>query len=81
MIAGCIDFELEEDITVDESDLWGYTDYESTELIIYDIMIDEKISLINKSEESPVLELIPTTAAGEVEIDFIGQLMIKKDDH
>ena len=30
--------------TVDEFDLWGYTNYESTELIISDIMTDEEIS-------------------------------------
>ena len=61
-----VDFELEDEITVDESDLWGYTNYESTELIISDIMTDEEICLINKSEESSVLESIPTTEAGEV---------------
>ena len=60
------DFELEDGITVDESDLWGYPNYESTELIITNIIIGLEISLINKSEESPVLESIPTTKAGEV---------------
>ena len=49
---------------MDESDLWGYMNYESTELIISDIMTDEEICLINKSKESPVLESIPTTEAG-----------------
>ena len=58
--------ELEDGITVDESDLWGYPNYESTELIITNIIIGLEISLINKSEESPVLESIPTTEAGEV---------------
>ena len=55
-----VDSELEDNITVDKSDLWGYTNYESTELIISDIMTDEEICLINKSEESPVLDSIPT---------------------
>ena len=41
-------------------------------------MTDEEISLINKSEESPVLESIPTTEAGEVEIAFVQESMIKK---
>ena len=72
------DFELEDDITVDESDLWGYTNYESTELIISDIMTDEKICLINKSEEIPVLESIPTTEVGEIEIASVEESMIKK---
>ena len=31
-----------------------------------------------KSEESPVLESVPTTEAGEVEIAFVEELMIKK---
>ena len=61
-----VDFELDDDITVDESDLWGYTNYESTELVISDIMTYEEIFLINKSEESPALESIPTSEAGEV---------------
>lgn len=73
-----VDFGLEDDIIVDESDLWGYTNHESTELIISDIMTDEKISLINKSKESPVLESIPITEAGEVEITFVEESMIKK---
>ena len=72
------DFELEDDIIVDESDLWGYTNYESTELIVPDIMTDEEICLINKSEESPVLESIPTTEAGEVEITLVEESIIKK---
>ena len=63
---------------MDESDLWGYMNYESTELIISDIMTDEEICLINKSKESPVLESIPTMEAGEVEINFIKELMVKK---
>ena len=62
---------------MDESDLRGYN-YESTELVISDIMTDEEISLINIREESPVLESIPTTEAGEVEIAFVEELMIKK---
>ena len=33
------DLELEDGITVDESDLWGYPNYESTELIITNIII------------------------------------------
>ena len=61
-----------------ESDLRGYTNYGSTELTISDIMTDEEICLINKSEESPVLELILTPAAGEVEITFVKELMVKK---
>ena len=73
-----VDFELEDDITLNESDLCGYTNYESAELIIFDIMTDEKISVINKSEESPVLESIPTTEAGEVKIAFVEESMIKK---
>ena len=48
------------------------------ELIISDIMTDEKICLINKNEASPVLESIPTTEAGEVEIAFAEESMIKK---
>ena len=66
------------DITVDESDLWSYRNYESTELIIPDIMTDEEICLINKSEESPVLESVPTTEAREVEISFVEESIIKK---
>ena len=66
------------DITVDESDLWGYRNYESTELIIPDIMTDEEICLINKSEESPVLESVKTTEAIEVEIAFVEESIIKK---
>ena len=62
---------------MDESDLWGYTNYESTELIISGIMTDEEICLINKREESPVLESIPTEA-GEVEITLVEESMIKK---
>ena len=73
-----VDFEWEDDIIVDESDLRGYTNYESTKLIISDIMTDDEICLINKSEESPVLESIPTTEAGEVEITFVEESMIKK---
>ena len=73
-----VDFELEDDIIVDESDLWVYTNYESTELIISDIMTGEEICLINKSKESPVLESIPTTEAGEVEITFAEESMVKK---
>ena len=38
-----VDFELDDDITVDESDLWSYTNYESTELVISDIMTYEEI--------------------------------------
>ena len=72
-----VDFKLEDDITVDESDLRGHTNYESTELIISDIMTEEEIGLLNKSEESPMLELIPTTEAGEVEIAFVEESMIK----
>ena len=60
-----VDFELEDDIIVDESDLWGYT-------------TDEEICLINKGEESPVLESIPITEAGEVEITFVEESMVKK---
>ena len=41
-------------------------------------MADEEICLINKSEESPVLESVPTTEAGEVEITFVEGSMIKK---
>ena len=73
-----VDFELEDDIIVDESDLWGYTNYESKELIFSDIMTDEEICLINKGEESPVLESIPITEAGEVEITFVEESMVKK---
>ena len=54
------------------------TNHESTELIISDIMTDGEISLINKSKESPVLESIPTNEAGEVEIAFVEESMIKK---
>ena len=57
-----IDFKLEDHITVDESDLRCHTNYESTELIISDIMTDEEIGLINKNEECPVLKSIPTEA-------------------
>ena len=32
-----VDFEWEDDIIVDESDLRGYTNYESTKLIISDM--------------------------------------------
>ena len=74
-----VDFELEDDITVDESDLWGHTNYKSTELLTSDIMTNEEICLINKSEKSPELELILTTeAGGEVEIAFAKESMIKK---
>ena len=73
-----VDFELEDDITVDQSDLWSCTNYESTELIASHSMIDEEISLINKSMERPVLESIPTTETGEVEIAFVEESMIKK---
>ena len=73
-----VDFELEGFITMDDYDLWGYTNYESTELIISDIMTDEEICLINKSKESPVLESIPTTEAGEIKIVFVEESMIKK---
>ena len=72
-----VDFELEDDITVNESDLRGHTNYESTELIISDIMTEEETGLLNKSEESPLLELIPTTEAGGVEIAFVEESMIK----
>ena len=41
-------------------------------------MADEKFFLINKSEESLVLESVPTTEAGQVEITFAEELMIKK---
>ena len=41
-------------------------------------MTDEEICLINKSEESPVLESILTTEAGEVEITFVEESMVKK---
>ena len=61
-----LDFELDDAITVDKSDLWGYANYESKELVISNIMTDEDIFLINKSEESPALESIPTSEAGEV---------------
>ena len=37
-----VDFELEGFITMDDYDLWGYTNYESTELIISDIMTVRK---------------------------------------
>ena len=73
-----VDFALKDDIIGDESDLWVYTNYESTEQIISDIMTDEEICLINKSEESPVLESILTTEAGEVEITFVEESMVKK---
>ena len=39
----------------------GHMNYESTELIISRIMNEEEIDLLNKSEESPMLELIPTS--------------------
>ena len=74
-----VDFELEDDMTVDESALWGYRSYENKELIVSDIMTDEGISLINNSEESPVLESILTTDAGEVKIAFVEKLVIKDD--
>ena len=41
-------------------------------------MTDEEICLINNSEESPVLESIPKTEAGEVEITFVEESMVKK---
>ena len=41
-------------------------------------MADEEVCLINKSEESPVLESTPTTEAGEVEITFAEGSVIKK---
>ena len=41
-------------------------------------MTDEEICLVNKSEQSPVLESIPTTEAGEVEITFVEGLVTKK---
>ena len=63
---------------MDESDLWCYTNYKSTELVISDIMTDEEICSINKSEESPVLESIPATEAGEVEITFAEESIIKR---
>ena len=72
-----VDFELEDDITVDESDLKGHMNYESTELIISDIMIEKEVDLLNKSEESPMLKLIPTTEAGKAEIAFVEESMIK----
>ena len=73
-----IELELEIDITVDESDLSGYTNHGSTELILIDIMTDQEICLINKSEEIPVLESIPTTETGEIEIAFVEESMVKK---
>ena len=72
-----VDFELEDRITLDESDLKGHTSYESTELIISNIMTDEEIDLINEREESPVLESIPTEPV-EVEIAFVEESVIKK---
>ena len=62
---------------MDESDLWCYTNYKSTELVISDIMTDEEICSINKSEESPMLESIPAAEAGEVEITFAEESIIK----
>ena len=49
----------------------------STELVISDIMTDEEICSINKSEESPMLESIPAAEAGEVEITFAEESIIK----
>ena len=66
-------FELE-DITVDDLKI---TNYESTELIISDIIPDEEIGLIYNCEESLLLESIPTKA-GEVEIAFVEEPIIKK---
>ena len=40
-------------------------------------MIDEEICSINKSEESPMQESIPATEAGEVEITFAEDSIIK----
>ena len=37
-----VQFELEDDITVDESDLSGYTNYERTILILTDMMMMRK---------------------------------------
>ena len=68
---------MEDDITVNESDLWGSTNYESAELIISDIMTDEEISLVNKIDPKIDLESIPTTEV-EVEIAFVEEPMIKK---
>ena len=68
---------MEDDITVNESDLWGSTNYESAELIISDIMTDEEISLVNKIDPKIDLESIPTTEV-EVEIAFVEESMIKK---
>ena len=73
-----IELELEIDITLDESDLSGYTNHGSTELILIDIMTDQEICLINKSEEIPVLESIPTTETGEIEIAFVEESMVKR---
>ena len=41
-------------------------------------MTDEEISLINQSKERQVLDSVPATEAGEVEIAFLKQSMIKK---
>ena len=60
-----VDFELEDHITVDKSDLRSHTNCESTELIISDLMTDDEIVVINEGEESPVLESIPTEAREE----------------
>ena len=68
---------MEDDITVNESDLWGSTNYESAELIISDIMTDEEISLVNKIDPKIDLESIPTTEV-EVEIAFVEESMNKK---
>ena len=68
---------MEDDITVNESDLWGSTNYESAELIISDIMTDEEISLVSKIDPKIDLESIPTTEV-EVEIAFVEESMIKK---
>ena len=68
---------MEDDITVNESDLWGSTNYESAELIISDIMTDEEIYLVNKTDPKIDLESIPTTEV-EVEIAFVEESMVKK---
>ena len=64
-----VDFELEDD--------GSYELIIYTELIISGIMTEKEIDLLNKSEESHMPELIPTTEAGEVETAFVEESMIK----
>lgn len=71
-----VEFELEDDITVDESDLSGYTNYERTILILTDMMMMRKF--VSYIKVRKVLESISTTEAGELEIAFVHESMIKK---